>query len=248
VTGQSQAAEHERRVSLIGRRVGEMRLPAGPPHPCAYRPGREAREVAMRLDVLPAGYYHAFMDLNYRRLGEVLYRPACEGCSSCAQLRVPVEAFRPSRSQRRCLARNADISVTLGPPAASEEKRSLYARYLDARHDTTMDGSWEEFASFLYTSCVTTLEATFRQGDKLLAVSIVDAEPDALSAVYCYFDPDLGARSLGTFNILWLIAEARRSRRPYVYLGYYVAESPAMRYKAGFRPCEIWSDGTWHSA
>jgi arginine-tRNA-protein transferase len=45
-------------------------------------------------------------------------------------------------------------------------------------------------------------------------VAYVDALPEALSAIYCYYDPTEGARSLGTFNILSLLASARERGLP----------------------------------
>ena len=71
-----------------------------------------------------------------------------------------------------------------------------------------------------------------------MAVGIADVEPLAMSAVYCYFDPALEQRSLGVFNVLSLLTLCRQRGQPHLYLGYYVAGSPRMSYKAGFRPCE----------
>ena len=56
--------------------------------------------------------------------------------------------------------------------------------------------------------------------------------------VYSFFDPDLAARSLGTFMILDHIARAKRMGLPYVYLGYWVEGSDKMAYKARFTPQE----------
>jgi arginine-tRNA-protein transferase len=188
------------------------------------------------------------MDLNFRRLGRVVYRPACAECAECRQLRVPAAAFRPSRSQRRCQARNRDLVVTAGPPTLTDEKLDLYERYLRRRHDGAMDGSREELEGFLYVSGIETVEVCYRAQGRLVAVGIQDEEPDALSAVYCYFEPDLPERGLGTFNVLRLIAEAARRGLPHVYLGYYVEGAPTMEYKAGFRPCELLRpDGTWEA-
>ena len=80
----------------------------------------------------------------------------------------------------------------------------------------------------------------------MVGVGIYDATPQALSAVYFYFDPELEWRSPGTLNVLWLIEEARRRALPWLYLGYYVAGSPRMAYKGGFRPHELLADdGGW---
>jgi arginyl-tRNA--protein-N-Asp/Glu arginylyltransferase len=92
-------------------------------------------------------------------------------------------------------------------------------------------------------------EGTARPGSTSGRLALVDGEPmsGGLSAIYFFYDPDLRARSLGTWNVLCLIDEARRRGLPWVYLGYYVAGCPSMEYKPRFRPNEIRSvDGVWH--
>ena len=78
-----------------------------------------------------------------------------------------------------------------------------------------------------------------------MACCLVDKLADGLSAVYSFFAPDTGFKSLGTFAILRLIDQARAMGLPYVYLGYWVAESRKMAYKTRFQPCEILSGGAW---
>jgi arginyl-tRNA--protein-N-Asp/Glu arginylyltransferase len=152
----------------------------------------------------------------------------------------------PSRSQRRCLKKNQDLTVEIGPPKPSDEKRAIYARYLETRHDGQMDGSVGEFQGFLYTTRVRSAEVVYREAGRIIGVGILDLEPAAMSAVYFYFEPAVSHRALGVFNILWMIDECRRRSLPHLYLGYYVQESPRMRYKAQYRPHEILgSDGTW---
>jgi len=215
----------------------------GPPFACPYLAGREARHLALRLEPLQPGLYHALMDLNFRRLGEVFYRPQCDGCDECRMIRLPVAEFRPNRAQRRCSRRNADLDVRIDVPRMSDEKQDLYRRYLRARHDGQMDGSPAELHGFLYSSPVDTLEVSYFREGELVAVGIADAEPGALSAVYCYFDPTLSSRSLGVFNVLTLLEQSRRRGLPYLYLGYYVRGCDTMDYKANYRPCEILEPG-----
>jgi arginine-tRNA-protein transferase len=161
-------------------------------------------------------------------------------------LRIPVAEFRPNRAQRRCLARNAEVEVRVQEPRPSEEKRRLYARYLAARHDGSMEASPESFLGFLYNSPLTSLEVEYRAEGRLLGVGIADLEPLALSAVYCYFDPDEPRRSLGVLNVLALVEEARRRGTPHLYLGYWVRGAKTMEYKADYRPCEVLRpDGSW---
>jgi arginine-tRNA-protein transferase len=233
----------------LARAIEEAALPPGDPHPCSYLPGRTARAVAFLPGPLPPGVYHGLMDLNFRRSGRIFYRPSCGGCRECRAIRVPVARFEADRSQRRCRRRNRDLSVEVGRPVPTREKHALYARYLRARHGGEMDRSWEEFRSFLYQSPIETWEVVYRLGERLMAVAILDEEPEALSTVYCYFDPDERARGLGVFNVLWTLEHARARGIPYVYLGYYVAGSATMSYKADFRPHGLLEDGArWAEA
>lgn len=198
--------------------------------------------------MLDPAVYQVLMDSGFRRSGRVVYRPVCDGCRECVPLRVPVESFRPSRSQRRVLRRNPDLCVEIGPPACSEEKWRLYVDYLRYQHDGTMSEGFEGFREYLYGSPTDTIEMTYRLGEHILAVGIVDSCPDCLSSVYCFFDPAEARRSLGVFSALFEIAECRRRGLPFWYAGFYVRECPRMNYKAGYRPGELLCpDGTWRS-
>jgi arginyl-tRNA--protein-N-Asp/Glu arginylyltransferase len=243
VTDPGSSADPRARLAAL---VDSLGLAPSPPSPCPYLPGRDSRLVAVNPERLSPGAYRLFLDLNFRRLGSVVYRPACDGCRECRQLRVDAARFRPTRAQRRCLRQNADVSVRSGWPEPTAEKHEVYRRYLDARHDGQMSGSWGEFQDFLHEAPPFTREVVFRVGERLLGAGIYDAVPGALSAVYFYFDPDLGSRSPGTLNVLWLVEECRRLGFPWLYLGYHVPGSPSMSYKARFFPHEIlFDDGQW---
>ena len=226
--------------------LDSLRLEPSPPSPCPYLPGRAARLVVVRPEPLSAPLYHAFMDLNFRRLGDVVYRPECGSCRECRQLRVRVPEFRPSRAQRRCARRNSDVTIETRRPEATPEKHAVYQRYLESRHDGQMSGSWQEFVEFLQVGGPFTREAVFRAAGRFVGAGIFDATPLALSAVYFYFDPELARRSPGVLNVLWLLQECRRLGLPWLYLGYYVSGCATMSYKTSFRPNEtLGADGLW---
>lgn len=185
------------------------------------------------------------MDLNFRRSGPVIYRPACKTCDQCRATRISPALFRPNRSQRRCRAANADLTVGLTPPIPTAEKHELYARYLRQRHGRQMDDSWEAFCDFLYRSPVDSIEVTYRRRGRLVGVGILDLDGDAASTVYCYYEPDKRG-SPGTFNILWTLDYCRHLGIPWVYLGYTIRDCPRMNYKQRFRPHEVLApDGCW---
>jgi len=113
----------------------KVRLVTLAEHECAYLPNRTARSRAFWADELPPRLYHDFMDSGFRRSGKVIYQPVCGGCRACTPIRVPVDRFRPSKSQRRCWKKNvSSIRVTRDLPRADDESYELYHRYVHGWH------------------------------------------------------------------------------------------------------------------
>ena len=103
----------------------------------------------------------------------------------------------------------------------------------------------EQYTSFLVASTEFTSFYEFRLDGYLLAVSVVDHLHSCLSAIYTFYDPDYSQRSLGRFCILWLIAEARKLRLPYLHLGYWIQNCQKMNYKIEYRPVELYISNEW---
>lgn len=226
-----------------------LRIPLtlAPEHPCSYFPDRVAQVQAFAANEVDPEIYHYLMDRHFRRSGNVFYKPVCPGCQACIPIRVPVEGFRPSKSQRRNWRANEDLLITEASPRPTEEKYDLFQRYQSEWHDGKMDHGFDEFRTFLYESPVRTVEFEYRQPDgKLLGVGICDLSGSALSSVYFYFDPDYRQRGLGTFGALYEIERARAGDIAHYYLGYWITGCAAMEYKARFQPYEWLSpDGKW---
>ncbi len=227
----------------------ELKLTELPEHPCPYLPGRTARNRGFWADKIPGDLYRDLMDAAFRRSGKVVYQPICTGCRQCVPIRVPVNRFKQSKSQRRCWRKNADLRVEIGHPELSDAKLQLYEKYVAQWHGSKSNIEADDLKMFLYDSPVPTAEFVYRNAaDDILAVGICDIGDDSLSSVYFYFDPEQAHRSLGTFGALFEIEYARSQLFHYYYLGYWIKGCAAMKYKTSYRPCELLgTDGAWRT-
>ncbi len=232
------------------------------PTPCPYLPERAERKVFTHLvgnnapmvnDMLTHG--------GFRRSQNIAYRPACEGCRACVSVRVLVDKFKMTRSQKRIAQKNRDLIGQELPPSPNSEQFSLFSDYLSSRHGeggmakmTSLD-----FAMMVEDTHVKTRLIEYRKrgldsgitgkGEgPLLGVGLSDVLGDGLSMVYSFFEPTEERRSLGTFMILDHINRARKLGLPYLYLGFWVEKSPKMAYKSRFRPQQLLAGGGWIDA
>ncbi|MEE9140748.1 MAG: arginyltransferase [Alphaproteobacteria bacterium] len=222
------------------------------PLPCPYLDGRLESRIFTHLTADGAHIqYEALTAAGFRRSHDMAYRPACPACDACVPVRVVVQEFAPSRSLRRVIKVNADLAEHDRPARATGEQYRLFARYLASRHGggEMADMEFAEYRAMVEDSPVETgiLEYCDPLG-RLVGASLWDRLGDGLSAVYSFFDPAQERRGLGNFMVLRLIERAREAGLAHLYLGYWIAESLKMSYKARFRPVEALGPEGWRLA
>ncbi|HIJ77851.1 MAG: arginyltransferase [Desulfobulbaceae bacterium] len=187
----------------------------------------------------------SFFEVGFRRNGNVLYSMACRQCRACVPIRLNPSEFCRSKNMQRIWKRNQDLEISIAPLQVSSEKLGLCDKFLEGRYPGRGSQAIDYYSGFFINVMTNTMEITFRKDGRLLGVSIIDVGQDFLSAVYFYHDPDCERRSLGTFNILYLLDLALRLEIKNLYLGYWIEEVAAMNYKSRFKPHYLYREGAW---
>lgn len=216
------------------------------PHACPYLAGRTAQlPLRWYSSRIAPEAFDALLALSDRRVGRSLYRPTCPSCDECKGIRVNIDAFEPTRSQRRVARKNPDIEVTVGPVTVDAERVALFNKHKLLRELGESDITPARYREWLVSTCTDTVETQYRIGGKLIGVGVVDLGRVAASSVYFYFDPDYAERSPGVFSVLAEIAWLRGQGFQYYYLGLFVADCSQLSYKAKYYPHERLIDGRW---
>ena len=210
--------------------------------PCPYLPGRlERRLVTLLEGPDPDRLHDRLMQAGFRRSQGLAYRPACPGCTACVPVPHPGRAVSSDPGLAPDLAQNADLVAAERRPVATREQFALFQRYLASRHGESGMAAmaWADFCAMIDDSPVDSRLVEWRRPDgSLIAASLTDRSPSGLS---------------GRLQVLRSRREPALARQPdhplarepraelglpYAYLGYWIAHSPKMAYKARFQPLE----------
>ena len=217
--------------------------------PCPYIEGLFEKKLFTTLNGSKAqGLNDTLSRQGFRRSQNIIYRPSCNNCSACKSVRIPVEEYSFSKSERRVLAKNVNLSRQKSPPMATDDQFDLFSRYLKNRHShggmSEMDAF--EFSLMVEESNVHTAVYEYYDKEKLIAVCITDVIADGISMVYSFFDVENSKKnSLGKFMILDHIRIAKELCVKYLYLGYLIEASKKMNYKSQYHPLECFQNGKW---
>lgn len=204
--------------------------------------------LRMSQSKLSGSQFDDLLALGYRRYGPLVYRTQCPQCQECEAIRIPVSEFAPRRTMARTFRKgNEAFRTTFGEPQVDEERVRLFNKHRNERELNRRDSTFtdSDYAFWFIESCTKTIEIAYHFEGKLVGVAICDLGERSLSAVYTFYDPDFEPFSLGTFSVLHQWQRCQQWNFEYLYLGFYVAGSPHMRYKARFQPHERLVGGCW---
>jgi leucyl-tRNA---protein transferase len=218
-----------------------------PPSRCTYFSEHNCQREYLCVRALDRSEYMAFLLQGWRRFGRTVFRQNCSGPDACKSLRVDVARFRAGRTRK---ANEASVRLEIGTPSVTPEKLALLGRFHDER---SLARGWKhdshdaaDFAEAFVLNPFPTQEWCYFLDEILVGVGYVDELPGGLSAIYFARDPAYGERSLGTWNVLSILEQARALSLPHVYLGYHSDGCPSLQYKARFRPHQrLGPDGVW---
>lgn len=224
------------------------------PYKCGYLPNKLAQSlIAAPHHLVDSHIYSGLITQGFRRSGKFAYRPHCETCNACVPVRLVLNQFLPSRSQKRAFKQHADLNVSILPLDFKQHHFELYNNYQHLRHADESNASQpepkneaEQYRQFLCISNVESVMIEFSDAQgQVKIVSVVDVVHDGVSAVYTFYDALESKASFGTYSIMWLTEWTKSLNLPYLYLGYWIQDSQKMVYKQQFQPQEKLIDGEW---
>lgn len=211
---------------------------------CSYLAEETSRLTYRFIPHLSPAAYNELLQRGWRRFGFQFFRPACPSCVKCRSLRVDVDRFSPSKSQRRNLNRNQEVRLVVQAPTATPIHVELFNRYhadMRARRNWRNQAITEDDYETMFVTGGggTAREFVYLEGDRVIGVGLTDVTQKSSSSVYFYHDPAYRDRGLGVFSLLQEIEFARSQGVQHHYLGYWISECPSMAYKSQYRPHEI---------
>ena len=230
------------------------------PYKCGYLPNKLAQSlIAAPHHLVDSDIYSGLIQQGFRRSGKFAYRPYCDNCKACIAIRLILDEFAPTRSQKRAYKQHANLSVRVLPLGYQQQHFELYTSYQALRHadeelsqqaeahrTAEIQTEADQYRQFLCKSNVESLMIEFSDAaGAVKIVSVIDVVNDGISAVYTFYDALETRASFGTYSIMWLAEWAKMLGLPYLYLGYWIEASPKMAYKQQFKPQQKLIEGEW---
>ena len=208
---------------------------------CSYLPGKNQTTHYKIISECSAADCQELIERGYRRFGKMYFRPIFPACDECKSIKIDVDNFEFSASQRRVLKKASNIKSYIQRPSISKKHLELFEKYhLFMKEkkgwDYTPVSAQNYYSSFVDGHNSFGYEVLYYLNDTLIGVDLIDILDDGVSSIYFYYDPDYMKYSLGKLSMYNQITFAKRSQKKWIYLGYYVKECPSLSYKSHYKP------------
>ncbi|MCP4969090.1 MAG: arginyltransferase [Arcobacter sp.] len=188
--------------------------------------------------------YQNMLEHGWRRFGKMHFVPECKTCKKCISMRIDVNNYKFSRSEKRIFKKNIDTKLYIQAPSLTLDHLRLYDKY---HNYMNIKKNWtyspidpaEYDRSYIQGKDEFTKEFLYVRNNKLIGVALVDILEKSISSIYCFYDHDYQDLSIGKFSILAQIKIAKELNVPYIYLGYWIKDHNSMGYKEFYTPFEI---------
>jgi arginine-tRNA-protein transferase len=206
------------------------------PVPCPYLPDKMFTQAYFFASEVDHDEAELLFSTGWRKFGYFFFRPVCVQCRMCISVRILVDQFKISKSQKRLLKKNSETRVIFGPLEYSDDIFAVYKDHSINRFGKQVDR--DEFkTNFCSITCPSML-SKYYVCEELAGVGFLDISKNGLSSVYFVFMKQFQHLGLGNFSVLKEMQYCRQVGLNYYYLGYYVRGNTIMEYKSHFYPYE----------
>ena len=181
------------------------------------------------------------IERGYRRFGKMYFRPICGDCNECQSIKIDVDNYSFSKSERRVFKKAAHITTYIQKPTITHEHMELFKAYHLYMHEKKGWEYNETSPEHYYESFVTGhedfgYEVLYFDEGTLIGVDLIDVLEDGVSSIYFFYNPEYLHLSLGKYSLLNQIKFAQKANKKWVYLGYYVEDCSSLSYKSEYKP------------
>ncbi len=208
---------------------------------CSYLNNQQQTAHYKILSECSIAYCTTLIQRGWRRFGKMFFRPICCDCQECQSLKIDVNNYNFSKSEKRIINKNSQIKLHVQKPTVSYEHVELFNRYHHYMHsfrawDNNQTDVKGYYNSFVQGANDFGYEVLYYDKEKLICVDLIDILEDGISSIYCYYDPEYKNLSLGKYSLYRQISLAKSLQKPWIYLGYYVKDCQSLTYKSQFKP------------
>ncbi|MEA1918860.1 MAG: arginyltransferase [Campylobacterota bacterium] len=208
---------------------------------CSYLEDQQQTTHYKIIDDCSSSQCSALIERGWRRFGTMFFRPICEDCTKCESIKIDVDNYVFSKSDRRVIKKSSHFNIIIQPPTLTTQHLDLFKRYHDYMQEKR---GWDHqnvtaqnyFMSFVQGHGSFGYEVLYFDEERLIAVDLIDVLEEGISSIYFYYDPDYQSYSLGKYSIYYQIEYAKQLGLPWIYLGYYVQECQSLSYKSRYKP------------